>query len=64
MGLIIVSLWIGGLKVFKYEAEGIIPFVANSPTMSFLLNDPGNCAAHKNPEGALVFAGSISVGGH
>jgi len=52
--LIIVLLWIGGLKAFKYEADGIIPFVANSPTMSFLLKDPGNYAAHKNPEGALV----------
>jgi uncharacterized membrane protein YkgB len=54
IGLIIVLLWIGGLKAFKYEADGIIPFVANSPAMSFLLNDPGNYAAHKNPEGALV----------
>lgn len=54
LGLIVVLLWIGGLKIFKYEAEGIIPFVANSPTMSFLLKDPGNYKAHKNPEGALV----------
>jgi reactive chlorine resistance protein C len=53
-GLIIVLLWIGGLKVFKYEAEGIIPFVANSPFMNFLLADPENYQAHKNPEGALV----------
>ena len=54
VGLIVVLLWIGGLKAFKYEADGIIPFVANSPTMSFLLKDPGNYKAHKNPEGALV----------
>jgi len=54
VGLIIVLLWIGGLKVFKYEAEGIIPFVANSPFMSFFLADPGNYKSHKNPEGALV----------
>ena len=53
-GLIIVLLWIGGLKVFKYEADGIMPFVANSPARSFLLNDPGNYKTHKNPEGALV----------
>lgn len=53
-GLIIVLLWIGGLKAFKYEADGIMPFVANSPTMSFLLNDPAGYKAHKNPEGALV----------
>lgn len=53
-GLIVVLLWIGGLKVFRYEAEGIMPFVANSPLMSFLVNDPGNYKSHKNPEGALV----------
>ncbi|QDU94960.1 DUF417 family protein [Lignipirellula cremea] len=54
VGLIIVLLWIGGLKAFPYEADGIVPFVANSPFMSFLLNDPGNYQAHKNPEGAVV----------
>ena len=54
IGLIIVLLWIGGLKVFKYEAEGIIPFVANSPFMSFFLADPENYQSHKNAEGALV----------
>jgi reactive chlorine resistance protein C len=54
IGLIIVLLWIGGLKVFKYEADGIIPFVANSPFMSFFLADPENYEAHKNPEGAYV----------
>ena len=53
-GLIVVLLWIGGLKAFKYEADGIIPFVANSPLMSFFLNDPANYKTHKNPEGALV----------
>lgn len=35
LGLIVVLLWIGGLKAAKYEAEGIVPFVANSPTMNF-----------------------------
>jgi reactive chlorine resistance protein C len=35
LGLIVVLLWIGGLKIAKYEAEGIVPFVANSPTMNF-----------------------------
>ncbi len=54
IGLIAVLLWIGGLKVFKYEAEGIVPFVANSPFMNFLLADPAHYKAHKNPEGALV----------
>jgi uncharacterized membrane protein YkgB len=53
-GLILVLLWIGGLKAFRYEADGIIPFVANSPFMSFFLADPAGYKAHKNPEGALV----------
>lgn len=54
LGLIIVLLWIGGLKAFKYEADGIIPFVANSPTMNFFLKEPENYKQHRNPEGALV----------
>lgn len=54
VGLIVVLLWIGGLKVFRYEADGIVPFVANSPTMSFFYADAGNYQSHKNPEGALV----------
>jgi reactive chlorine resistance protein C len=54
VGLIIVLLWIGGLKAFRYEADGIVPLVANSPTMSFFYADAGNYKAHKNPEGALV----------
>src|SRR3954468_8485719 len=53
-GLIVVLLWIGGLKAFRYEADGIVPFVANSPFMSFFYADPGHYKAHKNPEGALV----------
>jgi reactive chlorine resistance protein C len=54
VGLIVVLLWIGGLKAFRYEADGIVPFVANSPLMNFWYADPGNYKAHKNPEGALV----------
>lgn len=53
VGLIIVLLWIGGLKAFRYEADGIIPFVANSPLMSFFLSDPENYKPHMNPEGVL-----------
>lgn len=54
LGLIVVFLWIGGLKAARYEADGIMPFVANSPFMSFLIKDPGNYKAHRNPEGKLV----------
>ncbi len=54
LGLIVVLVWIGGLKVAQYEADGIVPFVANSPVMSFFYNDPGGYKEHKNPEGAVV----------
>jgi reactive chlorine resistance protein C len=54
LGLIVVLLWIGGLKAFKYEAVGIAPLVANSPLMSFFYADPAHYQAHMNPEGALV----------
>ena len=35
ISIFIVFIWIGGLKFWNYEAEGIVPFVANSPFMSF-----------------------------
>src|SRR3954452_12507249 len=34
-GLVIVLLWIGGMKFTAYEAEGIKPLVANSPLMGW-----------------------------
>jgi uncharacterized membrane protein YkgB len=54
VGLVVVLVWIGGLKVFKYEDEGIVPFVANSPLMSFFYNDLGHYKTHVNREGELV----------
>lgn len=54
IALIVVLIWIGGLKVARYEADGIVPFVANSPLMSFFYADPASYGAHKNPEGKLV----------
>lgn len=30
-GLVLILLWIGGMKFTAYEAEGIRPFVENSP---------------------------------
>lgn len=53
IGLVTVLVWIGGLKVAKYEADGIVPFVANSPFMSFFYADPGGYKPHMNPEGVL-----------
>lgn len=55
VGLIVVLLWIGGLKAFPYEADGIIPFVANSPFMSFFLtHDAPEYRDHMNKEGELI----------
>lgn len=57
LGLIVVLVWIGGLKAFPYEADGIIPFVANSPFMSFFLaNDAPEYKDYMNREGELITA--------
>jgi len=53
-GIVIVFLWIGGLKFFTYEADGIVPFVANSPFMSFFYNHPDEYKSHMNKEGDLI----------
>jgi uncharacterized membrane protein YkgB len=55
LGLVVVLVWIGGLKVFAYEDEGIVPFVANSPLMSFFYHKPaGEYRQYMNREGELV----------
>lgn len=52
LGLVIVLLWIGGLKAFRYEAVGIVPFVVNSPTMNFFYKyDAPEYKKHMNKEG-------------
>jgi len=51
----VVLVWIGGLKVYQYEADGIAPFVANSPFMSFAYQRPaGEYRQHMNREGELI----------
>jgi uncharacterized membrane protein YkgB len=55
IGLIVVLLWIGGLKAAPYEADGIVPFMANSPVMSFLYRYRApEYRQHMNKEGELV----------
>lgn len=66
IAIFIVMVWIGGLKAFQYEADGIVSFVTNSPFMSFFykhsadtaVNEKGEIVAqyqlHKNPEGKMV----------
>jgi uncharacterized membrane protein YkgB len=53
--IFIVMVWIGGLKAFQYEADGIVPFVANSPLMSFFYSkEAPEYNMYKNPEGKTV----------
>ncbi|WP_282628384.1 DUF417 family protein [Empedobacter sedimenti] len=66
IAIAIVMIWIGGLKAFQYEADGIVPFVINSPFMSFFyhneneasIDENGKIVAaytlYKNPEGKTV----------
>ena len=53
--ILIVMVWIGGLKIYQYEADGIVPFVANSPLMSFFYSkEAPEYEEYKNPEGKTV----------
>ena len=55
VGLVVVLVWVGGLKLFRYEDEGVVPYVANSPLMSFVYRQPaGEYRQHLNKEGELV----------
>src|SRR5690606_36133498 len=55
VSILIVMVWIGGLKVYQYEADGIVPFVANSPLMSFFYSkEAPEYIKYKNPEGKTV----------
>jgi uncharacterized membrane protein YkgB len=55
LGLVIVLVWIGGLKFASYEADSIVPLVANSPFMSFLYHHPApEYRQHMNKEGQVV----------
>jgi uncharacterized membrane protein YkgB len=52
LGLIVVLVWIGSLKMERYEADGIVPMVANSPLMSFFYEHPApEYRDHMNKEG-------------
>ncbi|STQ85854.1 DUF417 domain-containing protein [Helicobacter muridarum] len=51
VAIFVIFIWIGGLKFFNYEAEGIVPFVANSPLSSFFYKDVDNYKSNKIPEG-------------
>ncbi len=50
ISIFVVMAWIGGLKAFHYEAEGIVPFVTNSPLMSFFYNNSDKTALNEKGE--------------
>jgi len=55
VGLIIVLCWIGGLKFADYEADGIVPLVANSPLMNFSYHYPApEYRRYMNKEGEVI----------
>jgi len=55
LGLVVVLIWIGGLKFADYEADSIVPLVANSPLMSFVYHHPApEYHAYMNKEGEFV----------
>lgn len=54
VAILIIFVWIGGLKFWNYEAEGIVPFVANSPFMSFFYDSKApEYKQYKLPEGSF-----------
>ncbi len=54
LGLVVVLLWIGGLKFARYEADSIVPLVSNSPLMSFFYHHPApEYRPYMNKEGEL-----------
>lgn len=66
VAICIVMVWIGGLKVCQYEADGIAHFVSNSPFFSYMYKNGANLVdngkgelvkeytLYKNPEGKMV----------
>ncbi len=55
IAIFVIMAWIGALKFAPYEADGIVPFVANSPTMSFFYAfEAPAYVPHMSPEGKLV----------
>ncbi len=53
--LVLVLVWIGGLKFADYEADSIVPLVANSPLMNFAYSHPApEYREYTNKEGESI----------
>ena len=50
VAIFLVMAWIGGLKGFQYEADGIVPFVIISPFMKFFYHNTGKTAVNAKGE--------------
>lgn len=62
-GLVIVLVWTGALKFASYQADGLVPLVANSPFMSFLYRYPApEYREHMNKEGQVAVKDCIMLG--
>ena len=55
ISIFVVMAWIGGLKAYQYEADGIVPFVTNSPLMSFFYNNSGKTALNENEKNVAEY---------
>jgi reactive chlorine resistance protein C len=54
-GLVLVLGWIGALKFARYEADSIVPMVANSPLMKFFYGPKrSQYRQYMNKEGELI----------
>ncbi|SUO94631.1 reactive chlorine resistance membrane protein RclC [Suttonella ornithocola] len=58
--IFLVFFWIGLLKFAHYEAESIVPFVANSPFMSWLYHMPAEYLQHLSHEGQVLTQAQIN----
>ena len=55
LALVIVLLWIGGLKFAPYEADSIVPLISNSPVLRFLYRwPPPDYRKYINREGESI----------
>src|SRR5260370_11639603 len=55
IAIFVVMAWIGGLKFVPYEAEALVPFVANSPVIKFFYAKPApKSKQYMNKEGEPV----------
>jgi hypothetical protein len=60
-GLVVVLVWIGGLKFANYEADSIVPLVANSPVMP-ALGDTAHGFPYLSGAGRLIIKDAIMLG--